>query len=87
MELSALLHALLKSAEMERSCTLIAILSTSALITNGKPLTVHPETFTQIQTKVNEQIYYYIMRYFAAIMPISWLHEQKNPLGLENQNM
>lgn len=55
MELSALLRALLKSAKMERSCTSIATLSTSALTTSGKPLTVHPEMFMQIPTKVNVQ--------------------------------
>ena len=55
VELSALLRALLKSAKMERSCTSIATLSTSALTTSGKPLTVHQEMFMQIPTKVNEQ--------------------------------
>jgi len=56
VELSALLRALLKSAKMERSCTSIATLSTSALTTSGKPLTVHPETFMQIPTKLDASL-------------------------------
>ena len=76
MELSALLRALLKSAKMERSCTSIATLSTSALTTSGKPLTVHPETFMQIPTKVNCKTSGYIIQYSPVLMPISWLLEQ-----------